>query len=108
MSTSGRIILGSFQGENGIPNTNAWQASHPWHFAPRLGLAWDPKGDGLTVIRAAYGLLYDLNHLHQYGGKRNTAPKGANLVSNAAALGDPWATYPGGDPFPVALNKDTP
>jgi hypothetical protein len=97
-----------FQGENGIPKTDAWQANHPWHFAPRLGLAWDPKGDGLTVIRAAYGLLYDLNHLHQYGGKRNTAPKGANLVSNAAALTDPWSAYPGGNPFPVALNKDTP
>jgi hypothetical protein len=96
-----------FQGEDGVPNTNAWQANHPWHFAPRLGLAWDPKGDGLTVIRAAYGLLYDLNHLHQYGGKRNTAPKGANLVSNAAPLNDPWSVYPGGDPFPVALNKDT-
>lgn len=29
------------------------------NIAPRFGLAWDIKGDGKTVVRAAYGLFYD-------------------------------------------------
>jgi len=29
------------------------------NFAPRLGLAWDIKGDSKTVIRAAAGMFYD-------------------------------------------------
>ena len=29
------------------------------NWAPRLAIAWDPKNDGKTVIRAAFGLFYD-------------------------------------------------
>src|SRR5207244_1831472 len=77
------------------------------HFAPRVGLAWDPRGDGLMTVRAAYGIFFDAPHLHQTGGRRDTPPNGASVGVNSPAFDDPWASYPGGvSPFPLSLDKN--
>ena len=49
------LVLGSQQLKIGSPYFN-----NPTHrdFSPRLGLAWDPFGDGKTAVRGAFG-LYD-------------------------------------------------
>ena len=43
----------SVPGNAGFPNY-----SNGLLFAPRLGLAWDPKGDGKTAVRAGGGIYY--------------------------------------------------
>src|SRR5260370_3632138 len=34
--------------------TTSWK-----EFQPRIGFAWDPKGDGRSVVRGGYGIFYD-------------------------------------------------
>jgi len=78
-------------------------------FAPRMGIAFDPKGDGKTVIRAAFGISYDFPNV-MIMSTPTTAPPFGNTVSPTGPLdfSNPWSTYPGGNPFPGSFGPNAP
>ncbi len=45
------------------PYGNSFTKSHWATFSPRLGIVWDPNGDGKQTIRASFGLLHDTTEL---------------------------------------------
>jgi len=98
-----------FHGDPGGPDSNAIVSSNWAHFAPRLGFAFDPKGDGLMVIRAAYGLFFDYPNFDRYGDLQNTSPTGSNvqIPNPAGGFVNPWLGQVGGNPFPVGLASNS-
>ena len=73
---------------------------------PRIGLVWDPNGDGKMTIRAAYGMFTDRPNLASLTAFAQDAPYGNNISLSNVNLSTPWATYPGGNPLPLALTKN--
>jgi hypothetical protein len=80
-------------------------------FSPRLGLAWDVKGDGRMSVRASYGLSYeDYPTQYRLGTQSEQAPWGFRtlLTSPAGGFEDPWRGVTGGNPFPIQFRTDMP
>jgi hypothetical protein len=58
------------------------------NFGPRIGLAWDPTGSGITNFHAAYGLFYD-NIRTLLNGAELSWPQARTIVINRPAFPDP-------------------
>jgi Carboxypeptidase regulatory-like domain len=89
-----------FSGDPGLRNS-IWPAD--WNnLAPRVGLAWDVQGNGRTVVRSAFGIFYNTIPLNMARSINVTNPfrNLAVQINDPATLDDPYANFPGGDPFP--------
>lgn len=75
------------------------------NFSPRAGVVWDVFGNALTVVRAGYGVLYDLPPM-QYFDRFGFGPPWASAITlndPIGGFGNPYLGFPGGDPFPLPI-----
>ncbi len=105
-----------FPGDAGIPRGII--PTRYQHVSPRLGLAWDPFGDGKTSIRAGAGVFYGSVSGNEMNSTSNFEPFAIRLTfvniaaataakplgpnNSGATLTNPYTNYPGGRPFPYS------
>jgi len=98
-----------YPGDPGFPGKAGLNGR--WNqFAPRVGLVWDPKGNGRMSIRASYGIFYDTIPA-QYNLNTETAPPWGDrttLTDPPGGLANPFAGIAGGNPFPLTFNASAP
>jgi hypothetical protein len=94
-----------FPGDDGYPG-HAASEGNVGGVAPRIGVVYDPRGAGREVIRAGYSIVYDQPAMFHHIRSASVPPWGSLITLNNVALSDPFATYPGGNPFPLAVDKN--
>jgi hypothetical protein len=88
-----------FPGDPGLPSTII--DSKMATFSPRVGLAFDPTGQGKQSIRASYSLFHDTPNLYFFAKWADEAPWGSTVtLSPPGSFSNPYSAYPGGNPFP--------
>jgi hypothetical protein len=76
-----------------------------WHLlatSPRIGLVWDPMGDGKSTIRAGFALMHDTTELFFPERLTTNPPYASSITLTNVSFSNPYANYPGGNPFPGA------
>jgi hypothetical protein len=97
----------SYPGDAGF-NGKSGESSSYNHFEPRIGLAFDPFGDGKTAIRVGAGLAYDFIFQGINMNTQTVDPFRTSLIINGVSLDNPYGNIPGGNPFPYTYNPKNP
>ena len=95
-----------FGGDPQYPDGNAETSSHLRNFAPRVGVVFDPRGQGKETIRVGYGLFFDSPPMFDYVRIASVAPWGTLVTLNSVQFSNPYANYPGGNPFPFKISPN--
>jgi hypothetical protein len=108
--TTSKVVSGAppgftFPGDPGFPGKSGINSQYG-HFDPRIGLAWDPIGDGKTAIRAGAGIGHDFINQELHLNTSSSLPFRLTVVQTGLINLD--FPYPQGDPFPYNYNPKNP
>ncbi len=96
-----------FGGDPGGPTGSKYFNNTMKQFAPRVGMVWDPGGNGKMSIRAGFGIFFDVPPFSYYQ-VGFSPPFGDKVTLSGVPFANPYQGYPGGNPFPLAVGKNTP
>jgi hypothetical protein len=99
-------LLGNFDPNLGLLQVGQ-QIKAPYNgdhnnFGPRLGIVWDPFGDGKTAIRAGASVIYEIPHISIFIGQNgvdNASTSGIGVIPTGAE-----GVTPGGGKIVAASN----
>ena len=94
-----------YPGDEGFPEGKTGLYPQWWNLAPRVGVAWDLRGDGSLALRSSYSLGYDFMAGEYHNINAGAPPFGNRSLINdpPGRMDDPWG-HLGGDPHPIILS----
>ncbi len=101
----------TYPGDEGFPNGKAGMFTEWLNFAPRVGLAWDPAGDGRMSVRAGYGMNSEFVNGQFFINTANAPPWGSEVRLQRPGIGtfdDPFAGSGVTNPFPITFDANAP
>ncbi len=97
----------TFPGDSGFPGKSGINSQYG-HFDPRIGLAYDPFGDGKTVFRLGAGIAHDFIEQDLHLNTSSSLPFRLATVTAPGVAGSLTNPWPNGDPFPYSYNPKNP
>jgi hypothetical protein len=106
-----------FPGDPGGPKGDKLTPNSLDKWSPRIGVAWDPRGDGRMAIRAGFGIFYDFPNFsydqfgfeEPFGGAVTVPGVACATFPCSTDITNPWANFSfrdqsgtlhNGNPFP--------
>ena len=99
-----------YPGDSGVPRGLVPNRYH--HVSPRVGLVWDPFGDGKTALRAGAGVFYGSVSGNEWNQPANAQPfairQTFNSITSFTDIYSNKGSFPNGNPFPYTYTPSNP